>query len=103
MLKSSILLLVSHQCVAVLLEENDLFYSPVSLSFFPLAQANLHNLIASLDKYPVLVELTCTANMPARQYTDELNPDGQKQIKLEYAFRMLSHCKHINLLYISKF
>lgn len=79
------------------------FYSPVSLSFFPLAQANLHNLIASLDKYPVLVELTCTANMPARQYTDELNPDGQKQIKLEYAFRMLSHCKHINLLYVSKF
>jgi len=74
--KASEYAFVSQLNTDALLHEKDLFFPPPSLSFSPLAQATLHNLIASLDKYPALVEITCTANMPARQYTDELNPDG---------------------------
>lgn len=69
LVKVNILLFVSQLNVDALLHEKD--PSLLSLS----AQATLHNLIASLDKYPALVELTCTANISARQYTDELNPD----------------------------
>lgn len=76
LVKVNILLFVSQLNVDSSVTWKKPFFPTPSLSFFLLAQATLHNLIASLDKYPALVELTCTANMPARQYTDELNPDG---------------------------
>lgn len=72
LVKVNILLFMSQLNFHALLHEKDLF----SLSFFlSTGTSKLHNLIASLDKYPALAELTCTANMPARQYTDDLNPD----------------------------
>lgn len=67
LVKVRILLFVSQLNVDALIDAKYIPLAPAP-SFSLLAQATLYNVIASLDKYPALVELTCTPNMPARQH-----------------------------------
>lgn len=54
-----IFLFVSQLNIDALSHEKHLLPPTPFFSFSLLAQATLHNLIASFDKYPALVELTC--------------------------------------------